>query len=121
MKKFLLPTLVALASTPLVTSAAVSLQNFITGTLTFFNVAIIPFLFGIAFLLFVINVLRYFIIGGANPESQEKAKMFALYSVYAFVFILIFYGIVNMLAVSIGLQGGSQPCPDYITATGGSC
>ncbi len=93
---------------------AQSLQTFFTNIPTFINRAVIPFILGIGFLVLAINMVRYFIIGAGNDESREKAKNLALYSVFAFVFILVFWGIVNLLAQSIGLEGQTAPPVDYV-------
>lgn len=90
------------------------LQTFVITFAEFLNNVIIPFLIGIAFLIFVVNVIRYFVIGGGEPESREKARMLATYALLGFTFILILWGIVNMLTSSLGLtNGGFFPCPDY--------
>jgi len=91
------------------------LQSYVTYLITFVNNILIPFILGIAFLFFVVNVFRFFILGGSNPESQDKAKSLAIYGVGAFVFIIIFWGIVNILSSSLGLDfvPSNQLCPDY--------
>ncbi len=73
-----------------------NLQSYISDLINVLNNTIIPFILGIAFLVFVINVFRFFIIGGATDEGKEKAKSLALYGVSAFIFIIIFWGIVNL-------------------------
>lgn len=111
MKKILTPTII-LAAFPFITHAQ-SFQSLFGNIITFIDRVLIPFLFGMAFLFFVINVFRYFIVGGGNPDAQESAKSLATYGVAAFVFLIIFWGIVNMLISSIGI--GSAPIqPDYI-------
>jgi len=97
-----------------------SLQDFFTTFIQFINGVIIPFLLGLAFLLFIINVIRYFVIGGSNQESQEKARATALYGVFAFTFLLIFWGIVNMLNSAWTLDDCVSPQSDYVQMnTGG--
>lgn len=91
-----------------------SLQNLFLGLMDFFSYTVIPFLFGIAFLFFVINAFRYFILGGSDEKAREKAKSLAIYGIAAFVFLTIFFGIVNLLSESIGLQGYDSPIPDYL-------
>ncbi len=91
-----------------------SLQNTFQGIMLFFESTLIPFLFGIAFLIFVINVIRYFVAGAGNKDAQENAKSIALYGVMAFVFILIFWGIVNMLTRSTGLEDCTTVTSDYV-------
>jgi hypothetical protein len=93
-----------------------NLQTYIATFISFLNGIVIPFMLGMAFLVFVINVFRFFILGGANPDSQEKAKQLAVYGVGAFVFIIIFWGVVGLLTSSFGLQllgERESRCSDY--------
>jgi hypothetical protein len=93
-----------------------NLQSYIADLITVLNNIIIPFILGIAFLVFVINAFRFFIVGGATDEGKEKAKSLAVYGVGAFVFIIIFWGIVNLLTSSFGIAQLSTPdntCFDY--------
>jgi len=106
---FLITFLPAIAS-----AQGTSLQNLFKNLLTFFSGTLIPFLLGIAFLFFVINAFRYFILGGADEKAQEKAKSLAIYGVAAFVFLITFFGIVNLLSDSIGLNKTERPCPDFM-------
>jgi heme A synthase len=69
---------------------------------------VIPLVLGIAFLIFLINAVRFFIIGSNSTEGQENARNLALYGVGAFVLILSLWGIVNLLAGGFGLNEG--PC-----------
>jgi len=91
-----------------------TLQSLLANIPIFLSDIVIPFLFGIAFLFFVINVIRYFVIGGSSEEGREKAKDLLIYSIAAFVLLIIFWGLVNMLVETLGLGGETQPCPDYI-------
>ena len=101
-----LPTL-ALAQT-------LSAQSFISRFLKFANAKLIPALLGVAFLLFAINVIRFFVIQGGEEDGRKNAKNLALYSVLAFVVIIIFWGVVNLFSSSIGLNAKSTPTPDYL-------
>ena len=95
-------------------SHAQTLHNLLKNLGTFFNSTVIPFLIGIAFLIFVINVFRFFILQGHNQEGREKAKNLAIYSITAFVLIIIFWGIVNLIASSFGLDGCDPVQADFI-------
>lgn len=95
-------------------AAAGSLQTFLTNLVTFLSDTVVPFLIAVAFLFFVVNAVRYFVLGSTNEEDREKAKALAIYGVAAFVFIVIFWGIINLLSSSTGLEGQSAPVPDYI-------
>lgn len=95
-----------------------NLETLLKGIVGFTNSTLIIFLFGIAFLIFIINVVRYFVINGENEDGRENAKNLAIYSVAAFVFLIIFWGIVNLLSTSSGLEGEKQSCPDYLARKG---
>lgn len=105
--------LALLLSFPMIGHAQ-TVQLFIVNFVAFLGNVIIPFLFGLAFLFLVINVIRFFVIGGSNEEGREKAKALAIYSVLAFVILITFWGIINMLGKSIGLSGVTAPTTDYI-------
>lgn len=79
-----------------------------SNAVTFISNALIPFIVGIAFLVFVWGVFRYFIVGGANKDDQEQARMLMIYGVLAFVLMIVFWGVVNLLAESTNLQGKSN-------------
>lgn len=110
--------LTALLITPGITHAQ-SVQDFLVSIVKFFNDTVIPFLIGVGFLFFAINTIRYFVIGGSNEKEQEKAKALALYGVLAFIIIITFWGIVNVLVDGIGLGEGTQPKQDYVDLKGG--
>ena len=97
---------------------AQGLMNFFRGLSDFVNGTVIPFIIGIAFLIFIINVIRYFVAGAGNEQSRDKAKLIATYSIAAFVLITIFWGIINMLVQSIGLGGEQQVESDYVCPNG---
>ncbi len=125
MKPFLCIALFSLL-TPLLTFAQTAAaptggqqtaQGFIQNFVLFLNNIIVPFLLGIAFLIFVINVVRFFVFQSNNEDGQKAARALALYSILAFVIIIIFWGVVNVLTSSLGLRTGGAPTSDYIDKT----
>ena len=50
-------------------------------------------------------MFQYFIAGGANDEKKEQGKSLMIYATLGFVLIIIFWGIVNLLAGSTGFAG----------------
>ncbi len=115
MKKLGLTTLSLLLLPTLAhAQAPYSFQEFIVGFLGFLNGVFIPFLVGIAFVFFLVNVVRFFIIESTNEQGREKAKALAIYGVAAFVLFVIFWGIVNLLSSSLGLNDCTQPGSDYV-------
>ncbi len=83
-------------------------KDFLTEILKFINDTIIPFIIGIGFLVFVLGMFKYFIYGGANDAEKEKGKSLMIYATLGFVLIVIFWGVVNLLANSTGLDKDSD-------------
>ncbi|MFA6270986.1 MAG: hypothetical protein WC657_07315 [Candidatus Paceibacterota bacterium] len=99
-----------------------NIQTLLGKILTFLNGTIIPFLMAIAFLVFIWNVVRFFIIGGGNEEEQEKAKSLATWGIMAFVIIVSLWGIVKMLVDGFGFGSPRPITPDYMCSKdGGDC
>ena len=80
--------------------------------LDFTNKTLIPFILGIGFLVFVWGMFRYFIAGGANDEAKEQGKSLMVYATLGFVLVIVFWGIVNLVATSTGLSGKSLNVTD---------
>lgn len=97
----------------IVFAQGVGLDTYIVALGSFLNKFVVPLILALAFVFFVYNAVRFFIIGGANTESQEKAKTLALWGVLAFVFILSIWGITNVLVSAFGIGSNRQICPDY--------
>jgi hypothetical protein len=100
---------------PLVTFAAVagtgstagfsSLKDFFTNISTFINSTLVPFVFAIAFLVFIWGVFRYFIFGGGDETARKAGKDLMLYAIIGFLVMVSLWGIVNILANGLGLKG----------------
>lgn len=82
--------------------------------LTLINDILIPFLIAIGFLVFVWGMFQYFILGGANEESKERGKSLAIYAVVAFVLIIIFWGVINLIVASTGLALDEGDADDLV-------
>ena len=80
-------------------------QDFLVNILIFINVVLIPFIIGIGFLVFVWGMFLYFIMGGADEEKKLKGRSLMINGTIGFVVIIIFFGIINLLAGSTGLEG----------------
>ena len=79
-------------------------QDLLENILGFTDAVLIPFILGIGFLVFVWGMFQYFIAGGANDEKKEAGKSLMIYATLGFVLIIVFWGIINLLATSTGLQ-----------------
>jgi hypothetical protein len=106
------------------------LQTLLEGFLGFLTGTVIPFLLVIATLMFVWNMTRYFIFGSTKAGNKEKhtasgretARKYALWSIFAFVFIVSLWGIVTIIVNGLGLDNRSI-APDYMCENGlkGNC
>ena len=81
-----------------------ALGDFLQDILIFINNILIPFIIGIGFLIFVWGMFQYFIAGGANEEAKEKGKSMMIWATLGFVIIIVFWGIINVIAGSTGLN-----------------
>lgn len=105
---------------PVVSYAQGDAQTMITTLVDLINNYVIILLGAIAFLFFIVNIIRYFVIESSEQEGRKKAKALAFYGVAAFVIIVIFWGIIDFFAESIGLDGNTTPDEfDYVTEMSG--
>ncbi len=120
---------ISLAALVLVTphlSYAQSLQGSLINIIYFVNDVVVPFLLGIAFLIFVINALRFYILHSDSKDGHENAKYLALYSLGAFVVILSLWGIVNILVSGLfpnlwQYEDCDNMVSDYVVPDGRPC
>ncbi|MEK7462705.1 MAG: pilin [Patescibacteria group bacterium] len=83
-------------------------ERLLKNILDFINDVLIPFIIGIGFLVFVWGMFKYFIAGGSDEEKQKEGKSLMIYATLGFVLIVIFWGVVNLLASSTGLEDDRQ-------------
>ena len=113
------PSIAFLFLFPIYTHAASNdIQGLLTNLSFFIKIILIPVLFGIAFLFFLVNMTKYFVIGAANEEARAKGKKNLIYSLIAFVFLISIWAIVTLFVEGIGIDEHASLCPDYMN---GSC
>jgi len=99
-----------------------NLQTLLANILVFLNGVIVPFLIAVAFVIFLFNAFRYFILGGSNEEDQKKARSLAFWSIAAFVIMISLWGVINLIVVDLGFGNTRAIIPDYIcNKIGGNC
>jgi hypothetical protein len=103
---------IALFLLPVVTSAQFDetggeFGEFLENILLFISNVLIPFILGIGFLLFVWGMFLYFIAGGADEEKRGKGKSLIIWATLGFVIIIVFWGVINIVAGGTGLGGES--------------
>ena len=98
--KFSLATLAALAFPALAFAAGKTLADILDLIIYYLNIILVLFM-GAAVVIFVYYVIKYFILPNAD---RSEAGSYVLYSVIGFFVILSFWGLVNVLQNTFGLQ-----------------
>lgn len=101
MNKKLSIILTLLVSVPLIASAQTKNLAWLINTLTGYLNMILVLMMGVAVVLFVFYIIKYFIMPNDN---RGEAGKYVMYSVIGFFVILSFWGIVNILQNTFGLK-----------------
>src|SRR3989344_6558293 len=80
-------------------------STFVGKISSFINSTLIPLVFGIALLVFLWGVFKYFIMGGGDASSREEGQQLMLWAIIGFVVMVSVFGIVNMIANGLGFGG----------------
>lgn len=75
--------------------ARLDFAGFVDELVQFVDTYIIPLLYALAFIIFLIGVVRYFFTGG--EENRQKARPFILWGLAGLVLIFGIWGVVNLL------------------------
>ncbi len=97
-------------------AAPKNIQDFGYAFLHFLNGTVVSFLLSLALIIFIYNVIRYYIVDKDSAQKQTVARQYMLLSISAFVLILSIWGIVNLLVAGTGLGRSSFICPDTLPA-----
>lgn len=81
----------------------IGLSSLLRNITAFINGTLVPFIFTIAFLVFIWGVVQYFILGSEDDEKRKGAKQLMLWGIIGFVLMVSVWGIVNLLAGGLGL------------------
>lgn len=73
---------------------------------------LVPVIFAVAFIVFLYGVARAYIFSGGEPEKVSEGHRLILWGIIGFVIMISLWGIVNIVANTVGLQGyGPPPLP----------
>lgn len=90
-------------------ASADGIGNLVENTLIIINDYLTPLVLGLAFLVFIWGVFKYFVLGGADEEKQTEGKSLMIYAIAGFVIIVSFYGIVQLVMGGLGLDNTERP------------
>lgn len=85
------------------------LYNFIGFIIETIDRLLVPLIFAVAFLVFLIGVFQYFIAGGADDEKRKLGRSFVLYGLIGFFIMISLWGIVNVLVGTFGFGSQARP------------
>ncbi|MDR3548866.1 MAG: hypothetical protein P4M11_11475 [Candidatus Pacebacteria bacterium] len=101
---FLLPLLAAAQTINSLQSAGQWVINFI-------NTVLVPVIFAIAFIVFIIGVFQYFILSRGNEEAQGQARSLMLWGLIGFFVMVSVWGLVNILLGTFNLNSAVPTYP----------
>ncbi|MBA3789422.1 hypothetical protein H0X32_03470 [Patescibacteria group bacterium] len=89
--------------------------------LTILNSYVVPVIFAVAFVVFLIGIYRYFIAGGGSDEKVKEGRQFLLWSIIGFVVMFSVWGIINIFVGTFGFNNSTRPpIPTFNNTTSGS-
>lgn len=91
------------------------IQGFGRAFINFLNGTLVAFFFALALLIFIYNVIRYFIVDKDSYDKKEKARRYMIWSVAGFVLMVSIWGVVNMFVTGLNLGRELPICPDSIS------
>ena len=90
-----------------------NIQTLLEGFISLLQNTVLPVIMTIAVLFFLVNVIRYFIVGGGSEESQQSARRLAVWGIMAFVIIGALWGFVAVVNNVFDLDRVRSVVPDY--------
>ncbi len=113
MKKIIIKTgIISGMLVPVLTFAATNnLKDLIGLIIEYFNYGVY-LIMGLATVMFVFNVFKYFIASGDDAGAKKEAGLYVMYSIIGFFVILSFWGLVNILTNTLNLNS-TQPAQPF--------
>ena len=83
------------------------LNSFFGGIDILLSNFVLPLLMAVALVVFIWNVLRYFIWSADDPAGRETARTYIIYALLGLVLIVAVWGFVNLILGFFGLGNNS--------------
>jgi heme/copper-type cytochrome/quinol oxidase subunit 4 len=74
-----------------------------SGILGVVSGVIIPFIFTLAFIIFIWGVVNYMFINGASEEKRVEGRQFMFYGILGMALLFSVWGVLNLLLATLGL------------------
>jgi predicted PurR-regulated permease PerM len=98
-----------------------TLPNIIASIITFINNVLVPFVFALAFAIFLFGVFKYFFVNGVkDPKARGEGRNFILWSVIAFAVLVSVWGLVNLVKGTFNLNNNQPGLPTFNAASNGT-
>lgn len=78
-------------------------KSLVDGMVSLVDTAVIPILFALAFIFFLVGMVRFFF--SYNEENREKGRQFAVWGVVGLVVLFSLWGIVRLFLSVLGTSG----------------
>ena len=75
------------------------------------NFVLVPVLFALAFIVFLYGIVLKYIFSHGDPEKVSEGHKLLLWGLIGFVVMISLWGLVNVIANTLGLYGISAPPP----------
>jgi len=85
------------------------LQDYSDNILDVINSVLLPLLLGVAFIVFLWGVYKYYIYGAADEASRTEGHQWVLWGLIGFAIIFSFWGLVNMATDTLNLTNDNVP------------
>ncbi|MFH1978813.1 MAG: hypothetical protein ABII97_00270 [Patescibacteria group bacterium] len=108
MKKFVKFLPLAAILTPLVASAATLIT--IVSTLKYILDSVVPLFMVLAVAVFLWGIVKYITAGG-DAEKEKSARGFIIYGLIGIFVLVAFWGIIQIVANTFGVQVGGATIP----------
>ncbi|MBI5405672.1 hypothetical protein HY972_01375 [Candidatus Kaiserbacteria bacterium] len=74
-----------------------------TGIVGILNTVVVPIIFALAFVAFVLGVVKYFFLTTDNEGDRAAARKFVLWGILGMALLFSVWGVVNILLSTLGI------------------